>query len=88
MRVGVGIGLYGFWECGLGVWGGTGWVRGLVGQVLGLDGLCWGMGDWDLGLEGGAWAWLGGFWILAGCVGLFGPGHETIVNQRNHKKNR
>ena len=66
MRVGVGIGRDGFWECGLGVWGGTGWVRGLVGQVLGLGGLCCDMGDWDLGLEGGAWDWVGGFWVLAG----------------------
>ena len=37
----------GRWVLGvvLRVWGGADWVRGLVGRVLGLAGLCCGMGD-------------------------------------------
>ena len=30
----------GFWECGFGVWGGTGWVRSLMRCEFGLRGLC------------------------------------------------
>ena len=50
---------------------------------MGLDGLCWGMGDWDLGLEGGAWAWLGGFWILAGC---WVPATKKLTTSTTTKK--
>ena len=42
----------GFGDVVVGIWGRAVWVRGLVGHVLGIGGLCWGMGDWDLGLEG------------------------------------
>ena len=43
-RGGVGLGCDGFWGCGLGVWGGTGWVRGLAGRVSGPAKLRLGMG--------------------------------------------
>ena len=86
MRVGVGIGLYGFWECGLGVWGGTGWVRGLVGQVLGLDGLCWGMWAWDMGLEGGILVAVVRFWALAGFMGTGHKKNAEIVGGQTEQK--
>ena len=38
-RGGVGIGRDRFWECGFGVWGGTGLVRGLLGRLVGLGAL-------------------------------------------------
>ena len=41
---GVGVAQDGFWECGFGVWGGAGWVSGLVGGVLESGGLRCGMG--------------------------------------------
>ena len=55
----------GFGDVVVGIWGRAVWVRGLVGHVLGIGGLCWGMGDWDLGLEGGMWVCVGIFWVLA-----------------------
>ena len=46
----------------LGGWGGTGRVRRLVGWVLEVGGLCWGMrvrfGGWGVVL-GLFWAWAG-----------------------------
>ena len=41
---GVGSGSDGFWGMIFGVWGGTGWVRGLVGWFFGSGELCCGMG--------------------------------------------
>ena len=64
----VGIGCDGFGGCGFGVWGWAGLVRRLVGQVWGLGGLCWGMLDWELGLEVGIWVWVCIFRALAGSL--------------------
>ena len=59
---GVGLGCDGFWGMVLGGWGGTGRVRRLVGWVLEVGGLCWGMrvrfGGWGVVL-GLFWAWAG-----------------------------
>ena len=59
MRDGVAIGGDGFLEYGFGVWGWTGLVCRLVGQVLVLGRLCWGIRVWDMEL-GGADMCLGG----------------------------
>ena len=61
----LGLGVMGFGDVVVGIWGRAVWVRGLVGHVLGIGGLCRGMGDWDLGLEGGIWVCVGMFWVLA-----------------------
>ena len=65
MRTGFGLGCDGFWVeawgfggCGFGVWGGTGWVRGLVCWVFGLVVLCRDMSGW--------------VWGFGGLGGLFG----------------
>ena len=50
VRGDIGSGCDGFGECGFGVWGGTGLVRGLAGRVFGSGELCGGMGDWVWGL--------------------------------------
>ena len=59
MVLGWGVMGFGVWFWG---WGGTGRVRRLVGWVLGVGGLCWGMGFrfWGLGVVLGLfWAWAG-----------------------------
>ena len=68
---GVGLGCDGFWDMVLGGYGGTGWVRRLVGWVLGAGVLYWGMGGYVWGLEGcfgfgrGGFGW---FWDCAGWI--------------------
>ena len=76
------MGVTGFGDVVVGIWGRAVWVRGLVGHVLGLGGLCWGIGDWDLGLEGGIRFWVGRFWALAGS---WAPGTK-MANQSNTTK--
>ena len=78
----VGRGRDGFGDVVVGIWGRAVWVHGFVGHVLGLGGLCWGMGDWDLGLEGGIRVWVDRFWALSGS---WAP-DTKISNQSNTTK--
>ena len=68
-RGGVGLGCDGFWDMVLGGYGGTGWVRRLVGWILGADVLYWGMGGYVWGLEGYFGFGRGGFGRFWDCAG-------------------
>ena len=76
---GVGLGCDGFWGMVLGGCGGTGWVRRLVGWVLGVDVLCWGMGGCVWGLEGCFGFGRGGFGLARGGFGTVWCGFGGMV---------
>lgn len=64
----LGLGVVVLGDVFLGGWGGAGWVCRLVGCFFGAGGLRSGMGDWDIGLEGGIWVGIDRFWALAGSL--------------------
>ena len=63
-RVVLGLGMVVLGDVFLGGYGGTGWVRRLVGWVLGAGVLCWDMSGCVWGLEGCFGFGRGGFGLM------------------------